>query len=278
MGGSAAEVPTRPDVPLPSPSPSPRASDAERDAAVGELREHFAAGRISHDTFLHRMSTALGARHQSELPPLLSDLPARERPRGWLRAGWLRAGWRSPGWAGSLVSRVRGGLPGRGRSLVSRVRDGLPGRARAGEPFTARGVPRWLPRASGAPGTRRPRGARDPRAARMLPFPRGGALTFSIGRHPRCDLAIDDLTVSRVHARLERTRDGWVLTDLGSTNGTRVNGWLVRDRVTVRAGDLLRFGDTEYVLAGDTGTAGTAGTVGEAGTAGDSGAGEGDRA
>jgi pSer/pThr/pTyr-binding forkhead associated (FHA) protein len=91
----------------------------------------------------------------------------------------------------------------------------------------------------------------------VLPFPRGSATTFSIGRDRGCDLAVDDLSVSRVHARLERTRDGWVLTDLGSTNGTRVNGWLVRDRVNVRPGDLVRFGETEYLLAAGTGAAGT---------------------
>ncbi|MGH3170725.1 MAG: FHA domain-containing protein, partial [Trebonia sp.] len=47
--------------------------------------------------------------------------------------------------------------------------------------------------------------------------------------------------------------DGWVLTDLGSTNGTRVNGWLVRDRVTVQAGDLVRFGETEYTFSDGAG-------------------------
>jgi hypothetical protein len=264
MGGTSAEVPTLPDAPLPdsvlpdsalpappgAPSsvpPGTRASDAERDAAVGELREHFAAGRMSHDTFLYRMNSALGARRQSDLPPLFADLPARERRRGLLPAGWL-----SPGWAGSVLNRVLGGLPGRAQGPAAS------GPAPGSPPAPVRGVTRWFPGTPGAPGPRspadapgprRPADAPGPRYAGVLPFPRGAAMGFSIGRDPLCDLAIDDITVSRVHARLTRTADGWLLGDSGSTNGTRVNGWLVRGPVDVRAGDLVRFGDVEYTLA-----------------------------
>jgi len=81
-----------------------------------------------------------------------------------------------------------------------------------------------------------------------LQFPRSPGIFFSIGRDASCDLAISDMTVSRLHARLERTRDGWLLTDLTSTNGTRVNGWRVRGQVRVRAGDLVSFGDAQYSL------------------------------
>ena len=94
-----------------------------------------------------------------------------------------------------------------------------------------------MPRAGG--------GARRPAA---LQFPRGDGNHFSIGRDASCDLMIADMTVSRVHARLERTHDGWLLTDLTSTNGTRVNGWRVRGQVRVRAGDLVSFGDAQYAL------------------------------
>jgi pSer/pThr/pTyr-binding forkhead associated (FHA) protein len=91
----------------------------------------------------------------------------------------------------------------------------------------------------------------DEDAGRPLPlqFPRGSAPFFSIGRADGCDLAIANMTVSRVHARLERSDDGWLLTDLDSTNGTRVNGWRVRDRVPVTAGDLVSFGRAEFWLA-----------------------------
>ena len=56
------------------------------------------------------------------------------------------------------------------------------------------------------------------------------------------------MTVSRLHAQLERTADGWLLSDLESTNGTRVNGWRVRGKVPVRAGDLVSFGNLEVVF------------------------------
>ena len=61
---------------------------------------------------------------------------------------------------------------------------------------------------------------------------------YTIGRDSRCDLLIEDTTVSRWHARLERAAGRWLLTDLGSTNGTRLNGWRVGQPVPVQAGDL----------------------------------------
>ncbi len=57
------------------------------------------------------------------------------------------------------------------------------------------------------------------------------------------------MTVSRLHAQLERTPDGWLISDLESTNGTRVNGWRVRGKVPVRVGDLVSFGNLEVVFA-----------------------------
>ena len=82
-----------------------------------------------------------------------------------------------------------------------------------------------------------------------LQFPRGGGDQFSIGRDASCDLAISDMTVSRLHAQLERTADGWLLCDLESTNGTRVNGWRVRGKTPVRAGDLVSFGSLDVVFS-----------------------------
>ena len=77
---------------------------------------------------------------------------------------------------------------------------------------------------------------------------RGAGDSFTVGRSAECDLAIADMTVSRVHATLERTADGWLLTDLSSTNGTRVNGWRARGRVPVTAGDVVSFGNAQYSL------------------------------
>ena len=49
-----------------------------------------------------------------------------------------------------------------------------------------------------------------------------------IGRSRDCDIVLDDAGVSRRHAEIAPTRDGWTVADLGSTNGVRVNGRDVR--------------------------------------------------
>jgi hypothetical protein len=68
-----------------------------------------------------------------------------------------------------------------------------------------------------------------------------------IGRHPGCDVVLAEATVSRRHAQL-RFRDGhWILHDLGSTNGTAVNGQRVM-RCQLRPGDLLRLGERRLVV------------------------------
>lgn len=63
-----------------------------------------------------------------------------------------------------------------------------------------------------------------------------------IGRHPSCDVRLAEATVSRRHARLVFRDGGWIVQDLGSTNGTAVNGVKV-GRCRVRPGDRLLVGD-----------------------------------
>ncbi len=82
-------------------------------------------------------------------------------------------------------------------------------------------------------------------------FPPGRGDRFTIGRTRDCDLCLTDLSVSRLHAELVRGHDGWLLNDLGSHNGTRLNGWLVRETVSVRAGDRLEFGSAAFVVQED---------------------------
>src|SRR5450432_1649012 len=57
-----------------------RASDAERDEAIHELRERFAEGLLSHDTFLYRMDVALQAKDRADLSSLFADLREPDRP------------------------------------------------------------------------------------------------------------------------------------------------------------------------------------------------------
>jgi len=92
--------------------------------------------------------------------------------------------------------------------------------------------------------------ARPAPAMRELALPRGPRTAFTIGRSPDCDLPLGDPTVSWLHAELGRSGDDWVLADLGSLNGTRVNGWRADSGFTVRAGDCVRFGRAAFRLVG----------------------------
>jgi hypothetical protein len=66
----------------------------------------------------------------------------------------------------------------------------------------------------------------------------------TIGRLPDCAVALSDPQVSRHHARLARGPEGYRVADLGSTNGTTVNGALVADHL-LRDGDVIGVGNTE---------------------------------
>jgi len=71
---------------------------------------------------------------------------------------------------------------------------------------------------------------------------------FVIGRSPSlADLVIDDGAVSRRHAVIEHTADGWVITDLDSTNGIIVDGEVVRHAV-LRAGVVMSIGPMTFAV------------------------------
>jgi len=86
-------------------------------------------------------------------------------------------------------------------------------------------------------------------AAELLPLESG---QLSIGRDEDNDVSIpDDGRASRQHALIEKLPAGWSVRDLGSTNGTFVNGErIVRDRA-LRSGDEIKVGDTRLVFRGD---------------------------
>ncbi|MCQ4043206.1 FHA domain-containing protein [Streptantibioticus rubrisoli] len=81
----------------------------------------------------------------------------------------------------------------------------------------------------------------------MLPEP--GPYPLRIGRDYASGLRIGDDSVSRVHAELRREGDVWVLRDLGSMNGTWVNGQRLTGAAEVRPGDLVTFGRIGFRLA-----------------------------
>jgi hypothetical protein len=86
-----------------------------------------------------------------------------------------------------------------------------------------------------------------PQASVVLPDGRTvtvdeGPLT--IGRLPECSIVVEDANVSRRHAELRRDGDDVVVSDLGSTNGTRVNGAQVRGARRLNDGDEITVGRT----------------------------------
>jgi hypothetical protein len=75
---------------------------------------------------------------------------------------------------------------------------------------------------------------------RLMVGPRGATL----GRSRECEIVIDDPNVSRQHAELRPRGGAWVLSDLDSTNGTRVNGRTVSGPEVVRPGDEIEVGSS----------------------------------
>ncbi len=57
-----------------------RIGDAERDAAMAQLREHFVAGRLTFDELTERLDLALAARTQRQIDSLMADLPRPPKP------------------------------------------------------------------------------------------------------------------------------------------------------------------------------------------------------
>jgi hypothetical protein len=193
-----------------------RASDADREQALAELRDGFAEGRLTHETLAHRIDAALRARLSGDLHLVVADLPKPRRPGRPGRGGAARVGT-------SVRLRCSSGMSTAARLGAS---------ARLTGRRAVRAVDRWL---RGWPPA--------------LTLPRGAQSRYTIGREHACDMTLADETVSRWHASLERSAGGWLLADLGSTNGTRLNGWRVNHPTWVRPGDMVSFGSVTFVLS-----------------------------
>jgi predicted component of type VI protein secretion system len=63
-----------------------------------------------------------------------------------------------------------------------------------------------------------------------------------LGRSPYCSVVVNSPMVSRQHCALRLSSDGLEIVDLGSTNGTRVNDYVVRGKAPIKHGDTLRIG------------------------------------
>ncbi len=69
-----------------------------------------------------------------------------------------------------------------------------------------------------------------------------GKDTLIIGRLAECDIAFDDSNVSRRHAEIKAVAGGFAVNDLGSTNGTKVNGVTITFERALRDGDIISVG------------------------------------
>ena len=87
---------------------------------------------------------------------------------------------------------------------------------------------------------------------RMHPVNR---LPFVLGRGSESDLRLDDKGVSRRHIQLSIQNGAVIATDMGSTNGTLVNGAPLRSPVVLTNGSLLRLGNTRIIFHSSTGGA-----------------------
>jgi predicted component of type VI protein secretion system len=64
----------------------------------------------------------------------------------------------------------------------------------------------------------------------------------TVGRSRQCEIVLEDPNVSRRHAELRPRGGSWVFTDLGSTNGSRVNGRSVEGPTVIKSGDEIELG------------------------------------
>ncbi len=92
----------------------------------------------------------------------------------------------------------------------------------------------------------------DPGATGLRP---GASLAVAdgatFGRAADADVRLVDATVSSSHARIALSPGGWAIDDLGSTNGTSVNGVRVSGRATIGPGDEVALGTPRFRVDGE---------------------------
>jgi Protein of unknown function (DUF3662)/FHA domain len=71
-----------------------------------------------------------------------------------------------------------------------------------------------------------------------------GPAGSTIGRSRQCDIVLSDPNISRQHAEVRPRGGSWVLSDLGSTNGSRLNGRRIEGPEVIRPGDEIELGAT----------------------------------
>jgi pSer/pThr/pTyr-binding forkhead associated (FHA) protein len=147
----------------------------------------------------------------------------------------------------SVVGVLRGDLYGT-RVLSRHKPKAIPRPAR--EPV-AKATPTARP---GAPRATRASGRRVPHTLAVT----AGSLTGTtvslketgilLGRNPECTLVLDDDFASGRHARIFRRDAGWLVEDLGSTNGTFLGSTMLTEPMPVEVGATIRIGKTIFEL------------------------------
>src|SRR3954453_15706743 len=69
-----------------------------------------------------------------------------------------------------------------------------------------------------------------------------------MGRSRDCDVVLDDPNVSRRHAEVRPSGGGWIVNDLGSTNGIKINGRRVQGPQSLRPGDVIELGTSRVTF------------------------------
>ncbi|MEO7803191.1 MAG: FHA domain-containing protein [Actinomycetota bacterium] len=75
---------------------------------------------------------------------------------------------------------------------------------------------------------------------------------LTLGKSADNDICVNDPAMSHLHAALEHYGSGWAIKDLGSKNGTHVNGEAIVTERRLRAGDEVRIGNTILIFRTDS--------------------------
>jgi pSer/pThr/pTyr-binding forkhead associated (FHA) protein len=87
-----------------------------------------------------------------------------------------------------------------------------------------------------------------PQEGAVFPLDKPKMVIGRAGREQRWDIMLSDRSVSRPHAQILRVDEDFVLTDLGSANGTLVNGEAIQEAAPLKNGDAITAGETQLIF------------------------------
>ena len=75
-----------------------------------------------------------------------------------------------------------------------------------------------------------------------------GSIGAALGRSRDCEIVLDDANVSRRHAEVRPSGGSWIVRDLGSTNGVKVNGRRITGAQSLKRGDAIELGTSRVIF------------------------------